>query len=56
MFEKEFKVVEINSETGITITHFLKGKTRDIKKDINRFKKNSQRYEMFGKEGMVVWS
>lgn len=55
MFELKFKVVEIR-ENGVTITHYLKGKKHDVKKDIEMFKTNSKNYEMFGTEGMVVWA
>ena len=55
MFEVKFKVVEIR-ESGATITHYLKGNKKDVKKDIEAFKKHYKKYEMFGKEGMVVWA
>lgn len=54
LFEKNFKVVEIR-EGGASITHYLKGRNRDVKKDIEVFKQHSKRYEMIGKTGMVVW-
>lgn len=55
MFEIKFKVVEIR-DGGVTITHYLKGTKKDVKKDIEMFKQNSKKYEMFGKEGMIVWA
>lgn len=55
MFEIKFKVVEIR-ESGATITHYLKGNKKAVKKDIETFKKNYKKYETFGKEGMVVWA
>lgn len=55
LFEKKFKVVELR-ESGATITHFLKGSKRDVKKDIEMFKQNYKRYEMVGKDGMIVWA
>ena len=55
MFEIKFKVVEIH-DNGVTITHYLKGNKKAVKKDIESFKKNFKKYEMFGKEGMVVWA
>lgn len=55
MFEMKFKVVEIR-EGGTTITHYLKGSKKDVKKDIEMFKQNSKKYEMFGNEGMIVWA
>ena len=54
LFEKKFQVVEIR-ENGVTIKHCLKGKKRDVKKDIEMFKQKSTRYEMIGTTGMVVW-
>lgn len=55
MFKMEFKVVEIHSN-GATITHYLKGTRQAVEADIENFKTNSRRYELFGKEGMVVWA
>jgi hypothetical protein len=54
MFEMKFKIVQI-LENGGVITHYLKGKPRDVKLDILDFKKASKKFEMFGKEGMIVW-
>lgn len=54
LFEMKFEVVEIR-ENGVTITHYLKGKRQAVKKDVEMFKQNSKRYEMVGKNGMVVW-
>ena len=55
MFKMKFKIVEIR-ENGVVITHYLKGKPQEVKKDIEAFKGISKRYEMFGKEGMIVWA
>ena len=55
MFKVEFKVVEIRSN-GDTITHYLKGTRQAVEADIKHFKAKSRRYELFGKEGMVVWA
>lgn len=54
LFSMEFKVVEIR-ESGVRVTHYLKGKKNDVKKDIEMFKKASKSYEMMGKSGMIVW-
>lgn len=54
LFKIKFKVVEIR-ESGAIITHYLKGKKNDVKKDIESFKKDSKHYEMIGNEGMIVW-
>ena len=54
MFEMKFKIVQILENGGI-ITHYLKGKPRDVKLDILDFKKASKKFEMFGTEGMIVW-
>ena len=55
LFEKKFQVVEVR-ENGVTIKHYLKGKKRDVKKDIEMFKQKSTRYEMVGTTGMIVWA
>ena len=55
LFEMTFKVVEIR-DGGVTVTHYLKGSKRDVKQDIENFKKEFRKYEMFGNEGMVVWA
>lgn len=55
LFEMTFKVVELR-DGGTVITHYLKGKRHDVEKDIETFKQKAKRYEMFGKEGMVVWA
>lgn len=54
LFEKKFKIVEVR-ESGAVITHYCKGKKNDLKKDIESFKQKADRYEMIGKEGMIVW-
>lgn len=54
LFEKKFKVVEIR-ESGAVITHYFKGRKRDMKKDIETFKRKAKRYEFVGKEGLIVW-
>lgn len=55
MFETKFKVVEIR-DNGVVMTHYLKGTKKEVKKDIEMFKQQFKKYEMFGKEGMVVWA
>lgn len=55
LFEMTFKVVELK-DGGTVVTHYLKGKRHDVEKDIEAFKQGAKRYEMFGKEGMVVWA
>lgn len=55
LFEMTFKVVEIR-DGGVTVTTYLRGSRRDVKKDIEMYKQNAKRYEMFGNEGMVVWA
>lgn len=55
LFEKKFKVVEIR-ENGVVITHYLKGRKRDMKRDIETFKQNAKRYESVGNTGMIVWA
>jgi len=55
LFEKKFQVVEIR-ESGAVITHYLKGRKHDVKKDVETFKQKAKHYEMIGKTGMVVWA
>ena len=54
MFNKKFTIVEIRNN-GVTVTHYLKGKRAEVNKDIEAFKDISSRYEMVGKNGMVIW-
>jgi hypothetical protein len=54
LFKTKFKIVEIR-ENGVTIVHYLKGNRRDVKTDINIFKAAAKKYEIVGKDGMVVW-
>jgi hypothetical protein len=54
LFDKRFKVVEI-LESGITISHYLKGSRKKVNADIEMFKKKAKNYEMMGKSGMIVW-
>lgn len=53
--ETTFKIVEV-SEEGIVVVHSLRGTDREIRKGVSNMKKKYKRCEMFGKEGMVVWS
>lgn len=54
LFTKKFEIVEIR-ESGAIVKHFLKGDKQKIEEDINMFKRFSKKYEMVGKNGMVVW-
>ena len=54
MFNIKFEVVEIH-ESGARVTHYLKGRRNDVKKDIEMFKVKAKDYQMIGKEGMIVW-
>ena len=54
LFKRKFKVVELR-ESGVAITHYLVGKRQDIKRDVEQYKQNAKRYEMVGKNGMIVW-
>lgn len=55
LLEIRFQVVELR-ENGAVITHYLKGRKRDVKKDIEMYKQKAKRYEMVGKTGMIVWA
>lgn len=54
LFEMKFEIVEI-LDNGVTIKHYLRGKKKHVKKDIEMCKKQAKRYEMVGKNGMVVY-
>ena len=54
LFETRFEVVEIRN-SGARITHYLRGKKKDVKKDIEQFKKRSKDYMMVSKNAMIVW-
>lgn len=49
-----FEIVEIR-EGGARITHYLKGKRNEVKKDVEAFKNIAKDYQMIGKKGMIVW-
>lgn len=55
LFESNFEVLEIH-DSGVKITHLMRGKRKDIKRDIEMFKKNSKDYMMVGKKFMIVWA
>lgn len=55
LFKTKFKVVEIR-DNGVTITHYLEGNRKDVKNDVEMFKLKANKYEMFGKDGMIVWA
>ena len=54
MFETKFEVIEIR-KSGATITHYLKGKRSEVKKDVEAFKNVAERYQMVGKKAVIVW-
>lgn len=54
MFKAKFKIIEIR-ESGAVIEHYLSGSKKDVKHDIEIFKRNCRTYIMFGKEGMTMW-
>ena len=54
LFKTKFKVVEIR-DNGVTITHYLEGNRRDVKNDVEMCKQKASKYEMVGKNGMIVW-
>ena len=55
LFETTFTVVEV-FENGAKVTHFLRGKKRDVLADIEMYKNRSKDYVMAGKKTMVVWA
>ena len=55
LFEINFEVVEI-FESGARVTHYLRGKRSDVKKDVKYFISKSKDYQMVGKRAMIVWA
>lgn len=56
MFNRKFKVEVIRTDCNVTTTIYMKGTKKQLKKDIEMYKEMSNRYEMFGKTGMVIWT
>lgn len=54
MFETKFEVIEIR-KGGVCITHYLKGKRKDVNKDVETFIKAAKSYQMVGKKAVIVW-
>ena len=55
LFETTYHVVEIR-DSGAVIQHYLKGKKRNVKKDVEAFKKNSKTYMTVSKNSLIVWA
>lgn len=55
LFETTFTVVECY-ESGAKVTHFLRGKKRDVMADVQMYKDRSKDYMMAGKKMMIVWA
>lgn len=56
LFKSEYKynVVEIR-DSGAVVQHYLKGKKRDVQKDVKAFKKNCKTYMIVDKNSLIVW-
>lgn len=54
MFAMKFEVIELY-KSGVTITNYLKGSKKAVKKDVEAYKKRYKNYQMVGKNGMIVW-
>lgn len=54
LFNKRFKVIEMRDD-GASVINYLHGSRKDVRKDIELYKKNAKQYEMIGKDGMVIW-
>lgn len=54
MFKIKFEVLEIRND-GTYVTHHLYGRKRDVERDLDILKKQAKCYEMFGKNGMIMW-
>ena len=55
MFEYKFKIIEIR-ESGARITHYLRGKKKEVLKDVEAFKDISKDYETIDKKALIVWT
>lgn len=55
LFNKNFEVVEV-FESGLRVTHYLRGTKKAIEKDIEMYKESSKSYQMVGKNAMIVWA
>lgn len=55
LFERTCHVVEIR-DSGAVIQHYLKGKRKDVKKDVEAFKKKSKNYMVVDKNSLIVWA
>lgn len=51
----EFTVVEV-CDDGLVINHYLRGRAITVKQNIRKLMKQANRYEMFGNEGLIVWT
>lgn len=56
MFKKNFKIEVIRTDSNATVTIYMRGTRKQIKHDVEMYKGMSSRYEMFGKNGMVMWT
>lgn len=54
MFTTKFEVIEIY-KSGVSITNYLKGNKKAVKKDVEEYKKKAKNYQMVGKKAMIVW-
>lgn len=54
LFKKTFVVVEIRN-SGVTLTHYLIGSRKEINESVKKFKMNSKKFQLVGKNGMIVW-
>lgn len=50
-----FEVVEI-FKSGARVTHYHMGRKKAVMNDIEQYKKNYKKYQMVGKNGMIVWA
>lgn len=55
VFGTNFKIV-VHHQSGVTNSYDLRGKRKDVRKEIELFKKNSICNMMVGRKEMVVWA
>lgn len=57
MFNKKFSFEVITiMDDGIICKDFYRGKKKDVMRDIKKVMEYASKYEMVGKNGMIVWA
>ena len=54
MFTTRFEVIEVY-ESGLRVTHYLRGSKKNIKKAKETYKNLAKDYQLVGKKAMIVF-